>query len=112
MVTLDTLREEVHLKTLQLRKLERLVESQAFAKAYSINNSDPLLHFAISDCNLGYIEEWIKQTLRFDISEMPLRDLRNVASRLGIANYTRYDKDLLLILIAQAHDRQLKEAIG
>jgi hypothetical protein len=109
-MTLTDVVEKVHTKCLSFRSLDRIVTSEAFAEALRLDPNNIWVQFALINGDAESIENWIDATLQKDIGEMSLRELRTLASKLGIPCYTSYNKDTLLIKIAQVnYDRRTQE---
>jgi hypothetical protein len=104
-------RKEVHAKCLSFRALDRLVQSDTFEQAIKLDPDNVWVQFALINGDVDWIEAWIERVLTKDIGEMSLRELRTLASKLGIPNYTSCSKDILLIRINNARAAQ-KDAGG
>lgn len=107
---ITAVRKDVHAKCLSFRALDRLVHSEAFEQAMKLDPDNIWVQFALINGDSDFIEAWIDKTLKKDIGEMSLRELRNLASKLGIPNYTACSKDILLIRIHNA--RAAKEDVS
>lgn len=103
-------RKDVHVRCLNFRALDRLVHSEAFEQALKKDPDNIWVQFALINGNVEWIEAWIDKILAKELGEMSLRELRSEASKLGIANYTAFSKDLLLMKVNNA--RRAKEAAG
>ena len=101
-------RKDVHVRCLNFRALDRLVHSEAFEQALKKDPDNIWVQFSLLNGNVEWIEAWIDKVLAKELGEMSLRELRAEASRLGIANYTAFSKDLLLMKVNNA--RRAKEA--
>lgn len=103
---ITAVRKDVHAKCLSFRALDRLVHSEAFEQAMKLDPDNIWVQFALINGDSEYIEAWIDRILTKDIGEMSLRELRSLASKLGIPNYTACSKDILLIRINNARAAQ------
>lgn len=109
-MTLSEVVDKIHKKCLDFRSLDRIVNSEAFAEALRLDPNNIWVQFALINGNSEAIQSWIDETLKKDIGEMSLRELRTLASQLRIPCYTSYNKDTLLIKIAQVnYDRRVEE---
>lgn len=111
MMLLSLIIRDVHQRCLDMRALDRLVLTTSFSEALKIDPNNLDLHNAISMCNVTFVEVWIKDTLRREIGEYNIRELRNLASKLGIKGYTSLSKDQLLVEIVN-HDRKAETTVG
>ncbi len=93
--------DDIHKKCLAFRSMDRLVSSAAFTEAWKLDPDNIWIKFALINGDVETVEDWIEITLKKDIGEMSLRELRDYAMQLGIPNYTSYNKETLLIYIAQ-----------
>lgn len=96
------------MKCLDFRALDRLVYSIAFQEAFKIN-PDAKVIAAIKEGNLEYVKTWIEHIISRDMCEYSIRDLRILAIKLGIPRYTNYNKDELLVKIAQVKYAKSKD---
>jgi len=115
MKTVVEIQGVIHKRCLQFRAMDRLVNSVAFKRAFELDPSNAFVQFALQSGNVGEIEAWIDRTLTrdMDIAEMSLRELRQLASKVGILFYTTFTKDELIVLIAQKqNDLRRQEAAG
>jgi hypothetical protein len=103
-------RMEVHNRCLNFRALDRLVKTEAFEQAMKLDPNNIWVQFALINGNVEQVEVWIDKVLTKDIGEMSLRELRQLASKLGVP-YTSVTKDILLIRIQNAR-RSQKDAIA
>lgn len=107
---MTAIQKEVHIKCLNFRALDRLVHTEAFEQAMKLDPDNIWIQFALMNGDVETIEVWIDRVLKKEIGEMGLRELRQLASKLGIPNYTNYSKDVLLIRIHNA--RSIKETVS
>jgi hypothetical protein len=96
---ITSVRKSVHERCLNFRALDRLVQTPGFEHAMQMDPNNIWVQFALINGNIEWIEDWIKKTLTKDIGEMSLRELRQLASKLNVPNYTNCSKDILLIRV-------------
>ena len=93
---------EIRRRTLDTRAINRLVQTEAFEKAWKAASHDERTKMAsaINDVDLDFVRVWIRAVNRKTLIDLSIRDLRNLASRHHIKNYSRMQKeDLVSALI-------------
>lgn len=113
-MTLGDIQLTVRAKLNEMRALDRIVNSTEFLECLKIEPNNASLENAILNSDLEQVREWIDNVIRRELCEKNIRDLRALASQLGIRGYTGLPKDDLLILIVQAkHElRKAKDDVG
>lgn len=86
-----------HQKCLEFRALDRIVQTIRFAEALKYDPNNLSLHEALASGNVIFVERWIDTTLKKEIGELSIRELREMAKRLGITFYSSYSKDALMV---------------
>lgn len=111
MTSVSHVRISVHNRCLDFRAMDRLVQSPEFEQAFKLDPNNVFIQFAILSGNVTEVDKWVKATLGREIGEMSIRNLRDVASRLGIRYYSSLTRDELIVKIIQIkHDRRVAEA--
>lgn len=89
---------EIRRRTLNTRAINRLVQTEAFAEAWKVATEDErkAMAAAINDCDIEYVRMWIRKVNRKTLIDLTIRDLRGIASRHHIKNYSRMQKDDLV----------------
>lgn len=104
---LDTIRCEIRERLLAMRCLERLITSPEFAAVFEAacpECQDEAERF-IAQEDAAALRRWIaKQQTNVNYGELPLRELRVVAQRLGVPFYSRLAKATLLSEIKKYDD--------
>ncbi len=89
-VSLYDIRRRYHAEYLEARRLSRLVNSDRFAQAYALKSGD---------VDFIDLELWVEETLRKELEEMSLRNLREIARKLGVVKYTMYSRINLIMKV-------------
>ena len=86
-----------------MRNLDYFVNTIRFEKAYEEANEKELygIDHALKSNNLIVLRNLCNQILRKDLTEKPLSELREIASRKGIPNFNRFTKNGLIYLIKE-----------
>ncbi len=97
-------RQEVSNRLATFRAIDRIINSNKFDILYShatISDEEEILT-AIKNADREAILRWIKKKSReLDFNEINIKELYGIARRLGIPNYGRLPKALLLFEINQ-----------
>ncbi len=84
----------------EMRCLQRLIDSKSFAEAYNTATDEDhrIVHRYITDHNRDAVEQWIaiQERGKIRIEELPVRDLRKLASSLRIQDYNYLPRASLL----------------
>ena len=91
-----------HKILLQLRRQDALIQSYAFTEAYELANEKQkkTLYKLLRRVQVLLVRHWIRDLLYDDYQEYTLRELRFIASKNHIKNYSRISKaELIDILI-------------
>jgi hypothetical protein len=83
------------LKLLKLRSLDYLLHSSKFERAYDLD-AEGLLPY-IDDVDA--LKVAIDKVLRKNLLDKSLKEVRDIAGRLGILHYNQYNKEELIMLI-------------
>lgn len=111
MTSVPNVRQNIHNRCLDFRAMDRLVQTPEFEQAFSLDPSNVFVQFALLSGNVIEVDKWVKATLKREIGEMSIRNLRDVASQLGIRYYSTLTKDELIVQIIQVkHDRKAQES--
>ncbi len=105
MHNLTTIQSETRERVLKYRRLERIVHSTSFEVAFSKGTLDPKL---VEACACDELAEWVKRTLAESYGEYSVRQLRQLAIRLAIKNYSFMSKPELLSAIVEKESEQGK----
>lgn len=87
---------------MNFRALDRLLESDKFETAFSLDPDNTRIIFAVNSGDVYAVEEWMKNTLvqELDLGDLSIRELRAKAAQLGIPYPAKYTKDALIVRIA------------
>lgn len=99
---LSILRSDVHRQVLALRAMDRLVQTRLFEEAFNIEKDHRDLLEAIEHGNVEWIDDWIERTIKLEIGELSMRELRLKAAQYRILRYTAMSKDQLIVSLTQA----------
>lgn len=102
-MTFVILVETLHNKVNLWRRILTLVSKSQFEVVFLMASEEEqkqVLGF-IKDCELEEIKNWFKNIKLKQLGILSLRELRILASRFKIPNYTACSKTLLLSLIAE-----------
>jgi hypothetical protein len=100
------LREEVHNRILKMRSLEALILRPQFERLWE-SSSEILRQEARVIISLGNREgllAWIQSHPSLDLAERSTKELKEVARKLGISNWSRLSKLELLIAIQRKEE--------
>lgn len=103
-----TAQKIVKRKLLDFRALERLIQTELFERAVSLDGKNPDLEAALEDGNVEWIRDWMKTTLENDLAAMTLSQLRAKARQYAIPYAHDLSKELLIVEITNA--RRLEES--
>jgi len=88
------------------RTVDRIVDSEEFKQCLSFIHAGVVQ--ALGEGDVEYIKSWVKATLKRELCEFSIFELRKEALKVGIKNYTHYTKTELLVQIVQAKN-ELKQ---
>lgn len=95
---LDTLRNEIRVRSLALRSIERITSMEEFGVAY--DKASPAQRAEviqlINGCNKDGLVRWLDIATRPDYDSLSLRELRIMGQRCGVPYYSRLSKAMLL----------------
>lgn len=112
-MSLNQLKKRVHELLLSYRSMDRLVESRQFQEAYDLTKDKAELINRVLEADTDYVNKHVGQMLETEVGTLSMSQLRQRASDLGIARYTTYTKDQLIVHIIQVlHARRIKETPG
>ena len=96
-----------HLVFLDARRQERLVHSRLFAEAWDSADTDERkqILFWLRKIKIEKLNSWLVSRLHKDLENMPIIELRRLASYYRIKNYSRKSRYQLSIEIKE-HDRK------
>lgn len=97
-MSLRELRSQFHNKTLEIRSIDRLIDTYKFEDAYKLANDQQKEEIALilklHSCAL--IKKWIRDILSGPIRYWSYRRLREAAKNENIHRYSRLDRDDLI----------------
>lgn len=98
MKLISTVRKNVHNRLLRLRQLDRLVESDDFAKAYEAADSGQCADIIVflRDAKVLDLKYLVRKILRNDLPSKSYGELRDLAIIEQVPNYSRMNKQELL----------------
>ena len=97
------MKEELHHQILTLRSIEAAVNNPRFDVLWDDSTDIQRKQFlsCLSTADKGGAFNWIRNHPSLDIGEKPVADLRQLAYRLNIKNYSRLSKPELIRSIQQ-----------
>ena len=101
--TLSNLRAKIHKEALHIRNIEHIINRTVFEDAFLAADKDDQerLNEAVTKYDLTKIRLVIKRLTNTELELMSLVELRNIAAKLGIRNYTKYSKSILLSILKE-----------
>ena len=98
------IREELHNRILIDRSIEALIQRLSFERLWGYSELDQkdIVRKCVKEGNKKGIIKWMREHPAIDIGEKPLRDLYPIAKKLQIKNYSRLQRDDLIISIKKA----------
>ena len=103
-----------HLVFLDARRQERLVHSRLFAEAWNDANIDERkqILFWMRKIKIEKLNSWLVNRLHKDLENMPIIELRRLASYYRIKNYSRKSRYQLSIEIKEHDSKRFSEQPG
>lgn len=99
MVSLDNLKARVHNVALEARNMSRVVDSEAFSRAWdaaSEKQRDELWGYVVG-IDRNNVDRWVKRVLSaVNLADKSYRELRDLARAAGIPYYNNLTKDEIL----------------
>lgn len=86
----------LHQRLLKLRNIETLVASREFKQVYEEADNKQIVRSLIDNYDVEGIRRWYREERTNQVGLLGLRELREVASRLGVVGYNKLPKSLLL----------------
>lgn len=96
---LTEIRANVRIKLLDYRAMEYYLNTGKFERVWELCEDKEELVKMIDCLNLISLKRYCERILSADQEEKTLRQLREIASSLGIPCYSQYDKETLIQLI-------------
>lgn len=99
MMDLRQLKAKVHNVALEARNLSRIVDSEAFARAWEAANAAQReeLHAYVVGIDKGKVDQWVKRVLsNINLEDKSFRELRDLAKAAGVLYYNNKTKEELL----------------
>jgi hypothetical protein len=92
------IQHRLHQKILKLRSIENTIISPKFERLWldSDNNLKRQIRMIIKSGNKAGILKWIKEHPSFSLGEKPIHQLKLIAKRLSVSNYSRLSKVFLI----------------
>ena len=102
----DKVRRAALARGTDARALARLVEADAFAKAWSVATDAEREEVSVLLAGVDRIkaEAWMRQMLARDAETMPLRQLREMAKHAGVPYYSHKTREEILKELAPKKD--------
>jgi hypothetical protein len=100
-VLIESLKSAVHQQLLNLRCIDRTVNTAAFMSLYENSTDQESVRQLIANNDHLGLEKWISVQAEVEYSNMTVRQLRAVGKRFGIAYYNQLSKSTLLSEIAK-----------
>lgn len=88
------LQEEFHHRLLKLRSIEAMIRRPQFERLWGdsdVNQQEELKKMMDAADKAG-VSQWMKEHPSIELAEKPLADLKKIAYKLGITNYSRKGK--------------------
>jgi hypothetical protein len=88
------LQEELHHRLLKLRSIEAIVRRPQFERLWADSTEDQQrqLKESIEKLDKVSIRKWMMEHPSLELVEKPLTELKKIAHRLGVSNYSRKGK--------------------
>lgn len=95
---LNRLRHRLHQKILKHRSIENIIITPVFERLWLDSDDNHLrqIRMFIKSGNKSGILQWMKEHPSYSLGEKPIQDLRLLAKRLAVLNYSRLTKPLLI----------------
>lgn len=97
----DMLVDVVHKRLLSLRNLQTVIQLKDFQSLFAVTSEverKRVMEF-IDKFDYTSLREWFKQQRHTQLGVLGVRELRKIASDLGVADYNHLPKSLLLAAI-------------
>lgn len=107
-MTVTDMQQSIRSQLNDLRALDRVVNSTEFLQCLKLDPNNSRLESAIVSGDLEAVREWMEGVISTEFCELSIRQLRSIASQLGIQAYTYLKKDELLIEIVQVKTNAFK----
>jgi len=106
MSTLIRFCEQIHKKILIMRSMETIINSPRFARLWKDSNMEQLMtvRLAVRSYDKFKLQKWVRQHPSLDVSELPVKRLREIAQEHNIYNYSRLSKLELIRAIDKKED--------
>jgi hypothetical protein len=115
-MSLKVVQTEVHNLILNVRRLDRVINSSEFEALFSTLDVEDQAHvlLIIKNLSASQLIQWYEERLHSEVGDFSVRQLRITASRLGIARYALMDKVQLIrnIIYEQARSRNAVRESG
>ena len=102
-VTLREMQRLVKNKSLDYRALDRLVESDQFTRAFE--RADAIARSALeaflNTGNISAVRNWMRQQMAGVIEDQSVRQLRDLAKKMGVSYYHHLSKDELIAALKE-----------
>ena len=98
---LITLREELHNRSLRLRSIDLSINTLLFSRLWE-DSTDDQKEAVTKMVEAGLskeVMEWIRKHEALELGEKSTRQLKEIAQKMGLLNYSRMDKSTLLMEI-------------
>jgi len=95
---LISIREEIHNKLLRLRSIDAIVSRPCFTWLWEDSDEIQLamFHNLLAAVDRDGIQEWMRDHPSLELGERSLTDLKYIAQRAGVKNYSRKGKPELI----------------
>lgn len=102
-MTLREMQRAVKNKALDYRALDRLVESDQFIRAFERADatSRAALEAFLNAGNVNAVKNWMKQQVADVIEDQSVRQLRDLAKKVGVPYYHHLSKDELIAALKE-----------
>ena len=107
-MNLGQINDLVHDRVLNMRRIERYVESTSFSINWdhlTPEEQDECVEL-ILESDSGAFRKWFMSHIRKELGEMTTRELKNVARTKGIKNYSRLPRVDLIRMMEQDEENR------
>jgi hypothetical protein len=108
---LTRLRELLHHRTLKLRKMEHMLSLPFMVRLYQDSNTEEIaaLEKILEGDDAKALRTWMRTHRTIELGEKGTTELRRIAKRLGIRNWSRLTKYELIALIEYKEEQEYEK---
>lgn len=97
-MTIRELRSQFHSRTLEIRAIDRLLDTDKFSDAYNMASEQQQkdIESILKSDNCRLVRQWILDILSGPVKYWSFRRLRDAAKNENVPRYSRLDRDALI----------------